>query len=72
MWGPHCAHLPWLQMKAAQVTGFLAKKLGIHHQELNRYWTMKSSALLETKLKQSADLFHKDYVAGPTDRSNED
>ena len=33
---------------------------------------MKSSALLETKLKQSADLFHKDYVAGPTDRFHED
>ena len=33
---------------------------------------MKSSALLETKLKQSADFFHKDYVAGPTDRFHED
>ena len=52
----------------AQVTGFLAKKLGIHHQELNRYWTMKSLALVDTKLEQSPELYHKDYVAGPTDR----
>ena len=55
-------------MDDIQVTGFLAKKLGIRHQELNRYWTMKSSALMETKFEQSGDLYHKDYVAGPTDR----
>ena len=50
------------------MTGFLAKKLGIQHQELNRYWTMNSSALMDTKMQQSPDLFHKDYVAGPTGR----
>merc|ERR1719397_253418 len=30
---------------------------------------MNSSALMDTKLHQSLDLFHKDFVAGPTSRN---
>merc|ERR550517_1728647 len=30
---------------------------------------MNSSALMDTKLHQSPDLFHKDFVAGPTSRN---
>ena len=51
-----------------QVTGILAKQLDLDHKELNSYWTMNSSRLMATKLQQSPLTYHKDLVAGPTDR----
>ena len=48
----------------AWITGFLAKKLGIKHMELNIYRTMDPTTMINAKSRQSPAKYHKDYVWG--------
>ena len=53
------------------VTGYLAKVLGIEHQDLTGLWTMNAKDLLLYKTTQSPHTRHADYLAGPNLRNYE-
>ena len=50
------------------VTGYLARELGIEHQDLSKYWTMKPGTLLLYKSIQNPSIYHRDFISGPMDR----
>ena len=50
------------------VTGYLAKKLEIKHQDLIQFWTMTAAELLMTKTVQNPQTYHMDYISGPMNR----
>ena len=50
------------------VTGYLARELGIQHQDLSKYWTMKPGTILLYKSIQNPIIYHRDFISGPMDR----
>ena len=50
------------------VTGYLARELGIQHQDLSKYWTMKPGTILLYKSIQNPVIYHRDFISGPMDR----
>lgn len=63
------AQVPVFWIDDVWVTGFLAKDLAITHLELNSLWTMSTASLLLAKCVQNPVVHHRDYLAGPTNRS---
>ena len=53
------------------VTGFLAEKLRIEHQDMHQFWSMKAEELLLHKTMQSPHMHHIDYISGPMHRNYE-
>ena len=53
------------------VTGFLAEKVGIKHQDMIRYWTMSTEQLMLMKSMQSPDVYHRDFLSSPLFRNYE-